>query len=241
MMKRLVSLLFVICFSFSLARAQSAEVTMQLNEQFFDVLLEALFRDSNPPEFPLSRNDTDTNTPTAETSFGGFSSFSITDFIAKISPPPTENRYCRETIRLQRQIDGVNTAVRFREGKIYAPIAFSGNYNPPLVGCVDFSGVAETNIELEFDKTKQALVGRAKVLNVKLSGTGGLASGLLARMVQSSIDKKINPINILQMEKVSFTVPIQNAGSIQMKAVGIRHEVINGALQVHIAYEFQKS
>jgi len=134
----------------------------------------------------------------------------------------------------------VRTAVRFRDGRIYAPIAFSGNYNPPLIGCVGFSGWAETSIELEFDRERQTLVGRAKVLNVQLSGTRGIGSALVTKLVQSSIDKKINPINILPMDKVSFVVPIQNAGSLRMKAVGMRHEIINGALNVRIAYEFQK-
>jgi len=62
----------------------------------------------------------------------------------------------------------------------------------------------------------------------------------VTKLVQSSIDKKINPINILPMDKVSFVVPIQNAGSLRMKAVGMRHEIINGVLNVRIAYEFQK-
>ena len=36
------------------ARAQTAEVTIQLNEQFFDVLLDALFQNGGSPEFPIS-------------------------------------------------------------------------------------------------------------------------------------------------------------------------------------------
>ena len=104
-------------------------------------------------------------------------------------------------------MDGTKTAVRFRDGRIIAPIAFSGNYNPPLVGCVDFSGVAETNIELEFDAQKQILIGRARVINVNLSGTGGIGGGLIAKMVQSSIDKEINPIQILEINKLSFDCP----------------------------------
>jgi hypothetical protein len=78
------------------------------------------------------------------------------------------------------------------------------------------------------------------VREVNLSGTGGVGSGLLARMVQSSIDRKINPINILQMDRVSFVVPIQNSGSLRMRAVGIRHEVSAGALNVFVLYEFDK-
>ena len=148
---------------------------------------------------------------------------------------------CNEVIRLQRERDGVKTSVRFRDGRISAPIAFMGSYNPPLIGCVDFAGVAETNIELEFDRQRRALVGRAKVLNVNLSGTGGIGGSLLARIVQNSIDKKINPIEILQAEKVSFVVPIQTAGNLRMKAIGVKHEVANGFLNVRVVYEFQKA
>ena len=61
----------------------------------------------------------------------------------------------------------------------------------------------------------------------------------MARTVQSSIDKKINPIQILALDKISFVVPIQNAGSLKMKAVGIKHEVANNLLNVRISYEFQ--
>jgi hypothetical protein len=44
----------------------------------------------------------------------------------------------------------------------------------------------------------------------------------------------------MKLDKISFTVPIQNAGSLRMKAVGVRSDISNGALNVHIAYEFLK-
>jgi hypothetical protein len=228
MIKKISTLILFVMMLGSFANAQTAEVTIQLNEQFFDALLDALFKNSNLPEFPLSVNN-----PKSEKS----NSKSLVSSFTENQKPNTN---CNETIKLQREIDGTRTAVRFRDGRIIAPIAFTGNYNPPFIGCIDFSGVAETTIELEFDTQKQALVGRAKVLTVNLNGTGGIGSGLLARMVQSSIDKKINPIQILAMDKISFVVPIQNAGSLKMKAVGIKHEVANGVLNVRIAYEFEK-
>jgi hypothetical protein len=228
MIKKISTLILFVMMLGSFANAQTAEVTIQLNEQFFDALLDALFKNSNLPEFPLSVNN-----PKSEKSN---SKSLVSSFTEKQKP----NTNCNETIKLQREIDGTRTAVKFRDGRIIAPIAFTGNYNPPFIGCIDFAGVAETTIELEFDTQKQALVGRAKVLTVNLNGTGGIGSGLLARMVQSSIDKKINPIQILAMDKISFVVPIQNAGSLKMKAVGIKHEVANGLLNVRIAYEFEK-
>ncbi len=147
---------------------------------------------------------------------------------------------CRESIRLQREIGGVRTAVRFRDGKILAPLAFNGSYNPPFIGCVDFSGWAETAIDLEFDATNQRLVARARVVNVSLNGTGGVGGTVIAKMVQSAIDRKINPIEIIKLEKISFMLPVQNSANIKMRAVGVRHELQNGILNVFISYEFSK-
>jgi len=245
-MKKFLSAVFSILIFISFAKAQTAEVTVQLNEQFFDALLDAMFKNANPMEFPLALSqEAEKKRKRGEEEISSLNNggFQISPALfVKNQKPKTKNRNppCNESIRLQREIDGVRTAVRFRDGRIYAPIAFSGNYNPPLIGCVGFSGWAETNIELEFDREKQTLVGRAKVLNVQLSGTRGIGSVLVTKLVQGSIDKKINPMNILPMDKVSFVVPIQNAGSLRMKAVGMRHEIINGALNVRIAYEFQK-
>jgi hypothetical protein len=236
-MKRFSGLILSVLLLISSAPAQQAEVTIQLNEQFFDSLLDALFKNMNAPEFPLSQNSPDFQIPNSRPAPLAAAYAEIAD-----RKSPTANfSSCPDKLKLEREIDGTRTSVRFREGRVVAPLAFSGNYNPPLIGCVDFSGVAETTIDLEFDPQKQMLFGRARVLNVNLSGAGGIGSALLARMVQGSIDKRINPIQILALEKISFVVPIQNAGSLRMKANGIRHEIANGVLNVRISYEFQKA
>jgi hypothetical protein len=224
MKKAFLGLTLVLIISASFARAQTAEVTISLNEQFFDALIEAIFKNSNPPEFPIA----------ATRDAGGETN-------AFIKASSVSSASCPETIRLQREIDGVKTAVRFRDGQILAPLSFTGNYNPPLIGCVDFSGVAQTNIVLEFDRERQALVGRAKVLSVDLSGAGGVGSGIIANLVQGSIDRKVNPIEILRLDKISFVVPIQNSGALKMKAVGIKTDVGNGVLNVRIVYRFEKA
>ncbi|MCW5961646.1 MAG: hypothetical protein KIS76_15895 [Pyrinomonadaceae bacterium] len=219
--------LSILFFAVSIPAQQTADVTITLNEKFFDVLLEAVFTNLQNPSFPLAEN---TSQPESAGSANGLGMS-----IAEYSPSR-----CDESIRLMRQIGDVRTAVRFRDGRINAPIAFSGSYNPPLIGCLDFTGWADTTIELGFDQNSQTLIGRATVSDVRLTGTGGVGGGLIARMVQSSIDKKINPIRILEMDKVSFTVPVQNSGSLRMKAVGMRHEIVNGAMNVHITYQFLK-
>ncbi len=259
-MKRFWSLIFslLLCVSFVKAQ-QTADVTITLNENFFDVLLDAVFTNLQNPSFPIAEinregekgrkgegeiysaslagNNRFSGKNQVRTKFSD-SGFLKTNFINENQTSP--NVFCDESIRLMREIDGIRTAVRFRDGKINAPIAFSGSYNPPLIGCINFQGWADSTIELEFDQRTQTLVGRAKVSDVRLSGTGGVGSSLIARIVQSSMDKKINPIQILQMDKVSFVVPVQNAGSLKMKAVAMRHEIVNGAMNVHITYQFSK-
>lgn len=79
------------------------------------------------------------------------------------------------------------------------------------------------------------------MLNVSLNGTGGVGGNVIARMVQSSIDRKLNPIEIIKLDKISFMLPIQNSGNLRMRAVGVRHELVNGAINVHIAYEFLRT
>lgn len=214
----------VLCASFALA--QRTEITISLNESFFDSLLDAIYQHTSPPEFSIASNQAEQG----PISLPGASAFA-----------PVEKSACKEVIQLLRENNGVRTAVRFREGKILAPLAFTGNYNPPFVGCVPFSGLAETVIDLEFDQQNQRLVARARVQNVSLNGTGGVGGSVIAKLVQGSIDKKVNPIEIIRMDKVSWVFPIQNNANLRMKATGVRHDLTNGVLNVHIAYEFLKA
>lgn len=190
----------------SAASAQKAEVTVSLNEAFFDALLDSVFQNFDAPEFPIAENS---------------------------------DAACSETIKIQREIGGVRTAVRFRDGKIFVPLAFSGSYAVPLAGCIPFSGWAETNIDLEFDQAGQRLVGRVRVLNINLSGTGGVGGTMIAKLLQGTIDKKFNPIEIIRLEKLSFAVPVQS-NSLRMRAAAVKPEITSGAVNVRISYDFVK-
>lgn len=237
MSKRILIVILTIFLTASFARAQSAEVTIQLNEQFFDTVLDAVFNNSKPLEFPLSVNDS----PKKEHEiFQNALAFDRRSFLEtqKISYAPR----CQEKITIMREMKGVRTAVKFREGKIYAPIAFTGVYNPPLVGCLDFQGWAETNIELEFDKNKQTLYGRARVKNIQLGSVANLAGGFIAKFVQNSIDKKINPIEILKTDRLEFVVPIQQTNSsLKLKANNLCYEVGENLLNIFVNLEFSKA
>lgn len=224
----LVTLLFV-----TGTFAQRTEITIGLSEQFFDTVIDAIFLHSQPPKFSIASKGNSFD--------GDLVSRELFRSISYSETPSDEPARCDESIRLLRESGGVRTAVRFRDGRIFTPLSFTGNYNPPLVGCVEFSGWAETNINLEFDQVNQRLVAKAHVNNVNLNGTRGVGSSIIARMVQSSIDKRVNPIEILRLDKISFMLPIQNSDGILMKAVGVRNEITNGALTIHITYEFQKA
>lgn len=90
--------------------------------------------------------------------------------------------------------------------------------------------MAEADVDLEFDAATQRLVGRVWVTNVNLNGTGGIGGTVIAKLIQGSIDKKLNPIEILSLDKISFGLPIPNTGTIRMKATGVRPEILNGAV-----------
>lgn len=224
---RLMRIIFAAFLSlsfFSFAQAQKAEVTIGLNEAFFDSALDAVFQYGGSPEFSIA---------SAETipSDGQFS-------LVRAFTGPAVYETCSENIKLLKENNGVRTAVRFRDGRIMAPIAFSGNYNPPLIGCVPFSGWAESVIDLEFDQNSQRLVAKARVLNVSLNGTGGIGGSVIAKLVQSSIDKKINPIEIIRLDKLTFPIPINGANMVSMRATAIRHELLSGAISIVVTYEF---
>jgi hypothetical protein len=226
--KKLLIVLAAVAFVTLPARAQKTEIAISFSEQFFDALLDAVFMHAAPPEFSLADGG---RRP------GAGESVSTTGIGSGLS---SETGVCNESIKLLRENDGIRTGVRFRDGKIIAPIAFTGHYNPPLIGCVPFGGWAEAVIELQFDATAQRLVAQAKAEKVSLSGTGGIGSGLVARMVQGTIDKKINPIEIIRTDKVTFLLPLHNSNSVRMRATGFRHDLAGGMLNVRIAYEFEK-
>jgi len=143
-------------------------------------------------------------------------------------------------LKIIREAGGARTGVQFRDGEIRVPLAFSGNYAPPFVGCLEFSGWADSVLDLEFDQASQKLTGRARVTNVHLDGAGGLPSAGIAKLLQGSIDKRLNPIEILTLDKLSFGVPIPSTGTLRMRAIGLRHEVSSGFLNLRITYEFTK-
>ncbi|RMG08818.1 MAG: hypothetical protein D6735_01365 [Acidobacteria bacterium] len=211
-------------------RGQNAEILITFNEAFFDSLLDAVFKQNieiplADRGYPNETTNTLLNTSAAKT------------FI-RVSDFPSDPQ-CRESIRLQRQINNEGkSAVRFRNGKILSTVAFTGSYNPPLIGCVDFAGIADALIELIYSPENQILSAQIRVINVNLSGSGGMGGTIIARLLQGFIDKKVNPIVILDTRRLSFVFPVQNGREVRIKPISMRYEVAEGALNVFVRCAF---
>ena len=189
----------------------AGEVVVLLNEQLFNALLEAMFTLPNPPSFPLARS-----------SEGG-------------------NKNCPGEIALARAMSGMRTAVRFQAGRIHAPVAFSGTYSAPLVGCLKFEGWADTNLSLNFDQARQALTARVEVRAVHLKKIPSLLGEGITGLVQDALDARVNPIEILRAEQLSARLPMTETGSgaaLRLRAREVRHEVLPNELRLRIVYEF---
>ena len=146
---------------------------------------------------------------------------------------------CVSVATLKREVGGIRTNVRFQSGRISAPLAFAGSYYSSLLGCIQFSGWANTTINLEFDRSRQALVGRVKIEEITLPNIPSLASGALLGVVQTAIDNRYNPFNVLTLEQISSRVAIAPAGgALRLRAKEIRPEITPGTLKLYLVYEF---
>lgn len=193
------------------SNAPAAEATITVNEQFLNSFLTAIFDNLNEPSMPLT--------------VGGAKSTAD----------------CASEIRLKREAAGVRTAVHFENGRIVGPLAFAGAYNASLMGCVEFSGWADSEVNLEFDNARRALVARFRLRDIHLNNTPAVLNGPLLNMVQGTIDRRYNPVEMFTLEKLSTRVDIQPAGgALQLRAKEIRPEIIPSALTLHVIYEFVK-
>ena len=195
--------------------ARTGEATVTLNEQFFNSFLEAIFDNLKAPSTPLviTASDKDRTDESART--------------------------CPSVITLQREYGSVRTAVKFEQGRMVAPLAFTGSYNSTLLGCFQFRGWAATEWSLEFDRNAQTLQARIKITDIQLENVPLLAWGSVTQLVQSAIDSRINPLKILRPEQISSVVPIAPAGgSLRLRAKEVRPEIVPGLVHLRITYEF---
>lgn len=195
--------------------ARTGEATVTLNEPFFNSFLEAIFDNLKAPSTPLvitasDKNRTDQSSTT-----------------------------CPSVITLQREYGNIKTSVRFEQGRMVAPLAFTGSYNSTLLGCIEFRGWANTEWSLEFDRNAQTLQARIKITDIQLDNVPSLARGSVMQLVQAAIDSRINPLKILRPEQISSVVPIAPAGgSLRLQAREVKPEIVSGLVHLRITYEF---
>lgn len=192
------------------------KATVVLNEQFFNSFLEAIFNNLKAPSAQLAITPGDRD--------GNSSSYG-----------------CPSVVVLERENSQVKTAVKLEQGRILAPLAFSGSYSSTLLGCFEFRGWANTQWHLSFDKAAQVLEARIQIINIQLEGVPSLAQGSLTRLVQLGIDQQINPLKILRVDQISGIVPIApSGGSLKLRAKEIEPEPRARELYLRVTYEFLK-
>ena len=193
-----------------------ATVVISLEQSFIDGLLATTFSGLGSPIFQLGRNQGDGVERVEQALFQGG---------------------CTNSITLLPEGSGVKTGVQFRDGNIYVPMAFTGNYN--LGGCLQFKGWAQTKIRLSFEQEKQVVYGFVEVEGVNLEGVNPIANNFVTVFVQSAINQKVNPLLLISEPQLQLLIPVKASnGSIKARAKDVRAEILNGSLKLHLTYEF---
>ena len=145
---------------------------------------------------------------------------------------------CDSSITILPNGSGVSTNVQFANNKLSAPLAFSGNYNSPI-GCIPFSGWAQTNLELRFDRATQTVYAVLNVETVNLDGVSPVWSGLITPLVQSTINTQVNPIRLVDGKQLSTNLPVAASnGALNAGVSDVRAEIKDNALNLFVMYDF---
>ena len=192
-------------------------VVVSLTNGFFDGLLGTIFKDLGAPSFQLGQS-----------SFGSEETFQTVALQGG----------CTNTITLAPIGSNVKTEVQFTNGKVQAPLAFSGNYN--LLGnCMQFKGWAQTAIKLSFDQARQTVYGYVDVQGVNLEGVNPITNNFLTVFVQGAINQRVNPLVLVSEPQLSLAIPVAASnGAVRARAKDVRADIHEGSLKLHLTYEF---
>jgi len=197
--------------------------TITLNQQFFDTVLGTIFRDMNAPAFPLNLTGQNSNTAEFEPEKISF----------------LQNGGCDGKITLLPEGSNVKTTIRLEDGKINAPLAFTGS---TLVfgQCIQFSGWAQANMNLRFDQAQQTVFGQLTIDTVNLDGVNPLIGGIVTPIVQTSLNNRVNPIVILRGQQIALNLPIAaTGGTLKAQVKDVRSDIKESNLNLYITYDFQ--
>jgi hypothetical protein len=145
---------------------------------------------------------------------------------------------CTNTITLAPEGSNIKTEVQFANGKITAPLAFSGSYN--LMGnCMQIKGWAQTSIQLRFDEASQTVFGQLDVEGVNLENVNPIANNFVTVFVRNAIDQRVNPLELIKAAQLQLMIPVRASnGSVKARVKDVRAEMLDGSLKMHISYEF---
>jgi hypothetical protein len=191
-------------------------VVLGLEQSFVDAVLATTFTGLGTPTFHLGANGPSSGQVTPALFQGG----------------------CNNSITLLAEGSGVKTGVQFHNGQVMAPMAFSGGYN--LAGqCLQFKGWAQSTIKLSFDQAKQTVYGYVDVQGVNLEGVNPIANTFLTSFVQGAINQRVNPLVLVSEPQLSLNIPVKGSnGVVKARAKDVRAEISEGALKLHVTYEF---
>ena len=155
-------------------------------------------------------------------------------------PPQASVGGCQNQVVIEPSADGVQTGVVLREGKVTVPLAFSGGYELPVVGCQSYKGTAEANIDFRFAADEQTLYGQLNVVAVNLEGMSPLLSGPVTAFVQGAINQRVNPLVLMRGQQLMLNIPVQAAGgTLNGQVRDVREEAKDGRLRLQITYDFK--
>ncbi|HEY0462422.1 MAG TPA: hypothetical protein VGC97_25030 [Pyrinomonadaceae bacterium] len=191
-----------------------------LKQDFFNEVLKTIFRDMNAPSFPLAltenRDSQNGASPEYTALQGG----------------------CDGRITLLPEGSGVQSTLKFENGRIVAPLAFKGSYSS-MFGCINFSGWTQANLELRFDASQQNVLGQLNIETVNLDGGAGILGGVVTPLVQKTLNERVNPIQILQGKQIALNLPIAATnGNMHANVKDVRSEIKDNALNLYVIYEF---
>jgi hypothetical protein len=191
-------------------------VVLALDQSFIDAVLSTTFSGLGTPTFHIGQTKADSERIEQALFQGG----------------------CTNSITLLPEGSGVKTGVQFRNGTVYAPMAFTGSYN--LAGsCMQFKGWAQNSIKLSFDQEKQTVYGYLNVDGVNLEGVNPIANNFVTVFVQGAINQKVNPLVLVSEPQLSLMIPVKASnGAIKARAKDVRAEILDGSLKMFVTYEF---
>ncbi|HYN23792.1 MAG TPA: hypothetical protein VES69_01965 [Pyrinomonadaceae bacterium] len=198
--------------------AQAGTVIVTITEGFSERLLATIFQDLGAPSFQLARMESEPNSVDTE----------------RI----VFQQGCTNTITLAPEGSNTKTEVQFANGKISAPLAFSGSYN--LLGnCMQFKGWAQTSIQLRFDQASQTVYGQVNVEGINLEGVNPMANNFVTVFVRDAIDQRVNPLELIRAPQLQLLIPVKASnGEVKAQVKDVRAEILDGSLKMHISYEF---